>query len=325
MVQDEYRRQPSLLPRCAALNLVGFFIGGKNWIATLLNAFVQIPYLLIACLGVRVAAARRAGPGLWLVVAFAVYYVGIHLPFLAIRPLFRAAHTVALCAGRDRPRCMARSRRAAVILVTGGTGAMGARLVRGLVERGEEVRVLTLPNDPLVSRLANLSCDIRFGDVADARSLEGVLDDIETVFHLAAILLSREPEVFRRVNVEGTRNTLNAAMAASAVHFVFVSSISVTYDWPTPYSLSKRESERIVKAQTRVPWTIVRPTLAYDVGGGEEFMMFMNALMRYPIVPFIGRGSALKSPVYVEDIVRGFLAIPRQYKKPRQDLQLLRR
>ena len=197
-----------------------------------------------------------------------------------------------------------------MILVTGGTGAMGARLVRGLVERGEEVRVLTLPNDPLVSRLANLSCDIRFGDVADARSLEGVLDDIETVFHLAAILLSREPEVFRRVNVEGTRNTLNAAMAASAVHFVFVSSISVTYDWPTPYSLSKRESERIVKAQTRVPWTIVRPTLAYDVGGGEEFMMFMNALMRYPIVPFIGRGSALKSPVYVEDIVRGFLAIP---------------
>ena len=109
MVQDEYRRQPSLLPRCAALNLVGFFIGGKNWIATLLNAFVQIPYLLIACFGVRVAAARRAGSGLWLVVAFAVYYVGIHLPFLAIArysvpltPLLCAPAGIALAAWLDR-------------------------------------------------------------------------------------------------------------------------------------------------------------------------------------------------------------------------------
>jgi NADH dehydrogenase len=91
-----------------------------------------------------------------------------------------------------------------MILVTGGAGVMGSRLVRGLVEAGNSVRVLTLPGDPLVSRLDGLGVDIRYGDVGDRKTLEGLCDGVDTVYHLAAILLSQDPALFERVNVSGT-------------------------------------------------------------------------------------------------------------------------
>jgi nucleoside-diphosphate-sugar epimerase len=201
-----------------------------------------------------------------------------------------------------------------MILVTGGAGVMGSRLVRGLVEAGNAVRVLTLPNDPLVKRLDGLGVDIRYGDVSNRGSIEDLCDGVRTVYHLAAVLLARDPAVFQRVNVDGTRNLVDLSVKAGAEHFVLVSSISVTYPYTTPYSLSKRECERIVKEQDAMRYTIVRPTLAYNEFGGEEFMMYLDYLKRFPVVPFIGTGKALKNPVHVDDLMRGFLAIPNNPK-----------
>ena len=205
-----------------------------------------------------------------------------------------------------------------MILVTGGAGVMGSRLVRGLVEAGNSVRVLSLPGDPLVSRLDGLGVEIRYGDVGDRKTLEGLCDGVDTVYHLAAILLSRDPALFERVNVGGTRNLVELSVKAGVKHFVLVSSISVTYPYTTPYSLSKADCERLLKEQNAMHWTIVRPTLAYNEHGGEEFLMFDDYLKRFPVVPFIGRGRALKNPVHVDDLMRGFLAIannPKTYGK----------
>ena len=65
-------------------------------------------------------------------------------------------------------------------------------------------------------------------------------------------------------------------------------------------------------------WTIVRPTLAYNENGGEEFNMFLAYLKKYPFVPFIGAGRSLKRPVHCDDLMKGFLAIagnPKAYGK----------
>src|SRR5262249_16479842 len=158
-----------------------------------------------------------------------------------------------------------------MILVTGGAGVIGSRLVHGLVRAGHRVRVLTLPGDRYVSRLAGLECEIAYGSVTDAASLRGVCEGVETVFHLAAVLLHDDPQIFQRVNAEGTRTLVRASIDAGVGHFILCSSISVTYPWTTPYSASKREAERIVREQREMRWTIVRPTLAYNEHGGEEY------------------------------------------------------
>jgi NADH dehydrogenase len=103
---------------------------------------------------------------------------------------------------------------------------------------------------------------------------------------------------------------VSAAIAAGVGHFVLCSSISVTYPWTTPYNASKREAERIVREQRDMRWTIVRPTLAYNENGGEEYRVFVNFLKRWPVAVFVGRGRARKNPVHVDDLMRGFLTIP---------------
>jgi len=197
-----------------------------------------------------------------------------------------------------------------MILVTGGAGVMGSRLVRGLVEKGEQVRVLTLPNDPFVSRLDGLGVDIRFGDISNAETLKGLFDGVKTTYHLAAILIHKNPEMFEKINVNGTRNIIEGSIAAGVEHMILVSSASVVYPFTTAYSISKQRTEGMIKAQTAMKYTIVRPTLAYNEFGGEEFMMFQEYLLKYPVVPFIGSGRSLKRPVHVDDLMNGFLAIP---------------
>ncbi len=204
---------------------------------------------------------------------------------------------------------------AIMIFVTGGLGVMGTTLVKGLIERGNKVRVLDIPNHPHKDRLDGTGAEVVFGDVTNPESLKGLLDEVDTVYHLAAVLIARDPAVFERVNVQGTQNLIQASIEAKVKHFIFVSSASVTYPHTTPYSLSKRECERLVKEQTAMQWTIVRPTLAYNEHGGQEFRMFLDSLTRFPIVtPFVGNGQALKRPVHVDDLMAGFLAIPNNPK-----------
>jgi len=193
------------------------------------------------------------------------------------------------------------------ILVSGGVGVMGARLVKDLAAAGHRVRALTLPGDPCVERLAGVDAEIVFGDITKPETLEKPLEGVTTVFHLAGVILSTDPAVFRRVNTEGTRNMVDAARSAGAAHFVFVSSTSAI-DPISEYARSKAAAEEIVRS-SGMAWTIVRPTLVYESGGGQEFMGFLESLLKYPVVPFVGKGRALKNPVHVDDMGRGLLAI----------------
>ncbi|MBL8025012.1 MAG: NAD-dependent epimerase/dehydratase family protein [Fibrobacteres bacterium] len=197
-----------------------------------------------------------------------------------------------------------------MILITGGAGVMGRRLVRKFTAAGKRVRVLTLPGDAEALKLQAEGIEVVFGDVTKRDTLDGIAEGAETVFHLAAVILSPvKPELFDVVNYHGTANVLAECERAGVRHFIYISSASVVYDNPNPYSLSKRRAEELVKASTIKYFTVVRPTLAYESGGAEEFIHFVNYLKKFPIVPFIGNGKSLKSPVYVEDLVDGFTAI----------------
>ena len=185
---------------------------------------------------------------------------------------------------------------------------MGCVLVRKFLAIGISVRVLTLKDDPNISRLEGTGVEIRFGDISQPEDLLHICEDIDQVFHLAAVIISDDESDFERINACGTRTILAEAKKSGVKHFVYISSASVLYPQPTAYSLSKRAAEHLVR-ESGVPWTIVRPTLVYGKVGGLEFDMFLKYLRSFPVVPFIGSGEAIKRPVYVDDLVQGICSL----------------
>lgn len=204
------------------------------------------------------------------------------------------------------------------VLVTGAGGVMGRRLVRGLLERGARVRGLVLPGDPTRAQLASLGCEVVEGDLSRPESMGDITRDITTVYHLAAIILSHDPSVFKRVNLDGTACLARVAARTQVEHFIYVSSASVVYPRRTPYAESKLAAEEVVRTELGLRQTIVRPTLVYDEHGGQEFVIFRDFLLRHRFVPFVGSGLARKRPVFSQDVIDGLLLLlgnPKSYGK----------
>ena len=113
-------------------------------------------------------------------------------------------------------------------LVTGGAGFIGSNVVRALLERGTEVRVLVLPGES-TKNLEGLDVEIVWGNVLDQGGIKAAVAGCDEVYHLAAIYalwLSR-PSLMRDVNVRGTRNVLAAARDAGVARVIHTSSIAV--------------------------------------------------------------------------------------------------
>ena len=175
--------------------------------------------------------------------------------------------------------------------VTGATGFIGKRLVKKLLERrGSVVYFLLRPeSENKVAELLqfwgvgkNRACPV-FGDLTtkklgvsadDIRQLKGQID---AVYHLAAVYdLKADEESQVQVNIEGTRNVVEFAKAIEAGHFHHVSSIAAAglyegvfredmFDEAEgldhPYFMTKHESEKIVRKESKVPWTVYRPAM----------------------------------------------------------------
>jgi dihydroflavonol-4-reductase len=111
-------------------------------------------------------------------------------------------------------------------LVTGATGHIGNVLVRWLRQRGEPVRALVLPGEDLTP-LAGMEVDIVPGDVLKPESLKKAMEGVDTVFHLAgmiSIMPGANPLV-QRINVDGTRNIVEACRRQGVRRLVYTSSI----------------------------------------------------------------------------------------------------
>ena len=117
-------------------------------------------------------------------------------------------------------------------MVTGATGFIGGNLVRELLADGTEVRALVRPGTDATA-LSELGVEIAAGDLLDEGSLARALDGCEALFHVAALyrLWGPRPEAFREVNVRGTRNVLEAALASGVEKVVYTSTAAVFGHW----------------------------------------------------------------------------------------------
>src|SRR5215468_7571786 len=101
------------------------------------------------------------------------------------------------------------------VFVTGGTGFVGSHLVRHLLARGEEVVCLVRANSNL-ENLQALPVRLATGDIRNFDSVRAALGDCRVIYHCAADyrLWCKDPDCMYAVNVEGTKNVLQAASEA---------------------------------------------------------------------------------------------------------------
>lgn len=181
--------------------------------------------------------------------------------------------------------------------VTGATGFIGKRLVKALLARkGTIVHFLLRPeSEGKVPELLEYWGTTKaralpvYGDLTAkklgvaADELKALKGQVDMVFHLAAVYdLKADEESQVRANIEGTRNLVEFAKAVDAKHLHHVSSIAAAglyegvfredmfdeaENLDHPYFNTKHESEKIVRKESKVPWTVYRP--AFVVGDSK--------------------------------------------------------
>ena len=204
------------------------------------------------------------------------------------------------------------------ILVTGGTGVIGAGVIPELQANGHQVRVLSRHADEDVKRWKNV--EAVEGDVADENSLRGSCTTCDGVIHIAGIAMEHPPEVtFQKVNVDGTRNLIAEAQRSGIRRFVFVSSLGAD-NGTSDYHKSKREAEEIV-TKCALDWTIVRPGSVY--GPGDEVISNILKMVRaLPAIPVIDDGEQPFQPIWYEDLGKALCRIVEGTGRSREIIEL---
>ena len=210
-----------------------------------------------------------------------------------------------------------------MILVTGGTGFVGAALLKQLLKDGFEARACAR---------SSLSVELSRVQYHHIRSMDAstdwqaALNGVEVVVHCAARVHVMQEDAtdplqsYREVNVKGTLNLANQAAQAGVRRFVFVSSIKVNGEatqagspftadaLPSPldpYGVSKLEAElglRLIEAQTGMEVVIVRPPLVYGPGVKANFANMMRWVARGIPLP-LGAIYNARSMVALENLV----------------------
>lgn len=190
-----------------------------------------------------------------------------------------------------------------MILVTGGSGFIGGRVVSRLVNGGHKVRVLARGQ-----RRADLPDGVETaqGNVVSGDGLPEAMSGVKKLVHLVAIIRESGDQTFDAVIRRGTERTLEAAKLARVKKIVYVSAIGAQ-DSPTyPYLRAKWEAERAVM-RSGLKYTILRPSIVF--GEGDEFINALAGLVRYnPVVPVAGNGKTKFQPLWVEDLVTCIVA-----------------
>ncbi len=186
------------------------------------------------------------------------------------------------------------------VLVTGGTGVVGAAAVRSLLAAGHSVRLFSRHARRDAERWQGSDVTAKEGSVAEASEVAGAAEECDAVLHIAGIVEEKPPRTtFDAVNVGGTRNLLAEAEVAGVKRFVHVSSLGADQG-ASAYHASKRQAEELVR---RFPgdWLILRPGNVY--GPGDEVLSYLLQVVRSaPAVPVIDGGDQPFQPLHAEDL-----------------------
>jgi UDP-glucose 4-epimerase len=218
------------------------------------------------------------------------------------------------------------------ILVTGGGGFIGSNLVRALVERGDDVRVLDNFSTGNRANLEGVDVDVVEGELRSYERVHNAVRGTEIVFHLGALgsvpRSVQDPLTSSAVNVEGTLNVLLAARDEGVRRVVYSSSSSVygprrelpvTEDLPpdpiSPYGVAKLAAERYCVSFSRVYESFESVVVRYfNVFGPRQspfsqyaavIPLFVTAIDAGEPITIYGDGEQRRDFTYVANVVDG--------------------
>ena len=216
-----------------------------------------------------------------------------------------------------------------MVLVTGGTGFIGRRVVRSL--RNHHLRVRILARTPPGDRSAtDGAVEYHLGDVRDPAVVREAMIGVNSVCHLAAMVSrwSAEPRLMESVNIGGTRTVVEAALESNVRGIVHVSSGSaIEYRGAgvldeksivprtanlTRYGASKLAAENEVRSAGArgLRWVMVYPTRVFgsgtlaDANAATRFLA-LRLRGRLPLLP--AGGSMWSNWAYVDDVAEGIV------------------
>ena len=185
------------------------------------------------------------------------------------------------------------------LAITGGTGFVGATLVRHAAMRGHKVRALTRRKQPASGKIEWVQ-----GALDQPESLVRLVVGADAVIHVAGAINAPDRAGFQADNVFGTLNMVEAAKAAGVKRFIHVSSMAAREPDLSDYGWSKAKGEQVVAA-SGLDWTIVRPPAVYGPGDRETLELFKMAKRGVMFLPPAGRISVIE----VSDLSRFLLTL----------------
>ena len=217
------------------------------------------------------------------------------------------------------------------ILVTGSTGFIGSHLCQALVSAGENVRAFHRPSSSLEG-LAGLAVERAIGDITRPDTLKPAMQDIEVVFHCAAMLgLPNDPDQMYKVTVQGTRNVMQAARRAGVRRLVHTSSVAAlgvpletqqaaspipmderhTWNFPPDrwrYGHAKYLAEMEVQFAVAQGLDAVIVNPAIVIGAGDLNRISGDTIIHLAQGHIPVAVAAGLNAIHIEDVVRGHLA-----------------
>ena len=196
------------------------------------------------------------------------------------------------------------------VVVFGGAGFLGRRLVHRLATEGMTVRVAVRHPDPARIELRSMGFDrvtVVRADVRDQASVAAAIAGADAVVNTVSAYVEKGGVTFEAVHVQGAETVAREAVAAGVARLVLVSGIGADPDSRSPYIRARGRGEQVVR-QEFPGATIVRPGAMF--GPGDALFGTLADLARLlPVLPLIGGGHTRLQPVFVEDVAEAIASI----------------
>jgi NADH dehydrogenase len=196
------------------------------------------------------------------------------------------------------------------VVVFGGTGFLGRRLVHRLAAEGAVVRVAVRHPDGARSALPAADLDqVTFfrADVRDQTSVAAAIAGADAVVNAVSAYVEKGGVAFETVHVQGAEMVARVAVRLGVARLVLISGLGADPQSRSPYIRSRGRGELAVQ-QAFPDATIVRPSAMFGPGDAL-FSTLANLARLLPVLPLIGGGRTRLQPVYVEDVAEAVTRI----------------